>query len=103
MPRKSLALALRLAGLACSFSAAAVATPCHSAGRLPSDAIVASWYGREHRGHVMADGTRFDEHGLTAAPPSLPLKTRVKVTNLANGATVNVTITDRGPGYGRGI
>ncbi|MDB5393128.1 MAG: RlpA-like protein precursor [Rhodospirillales bacterium] len=51
----------------------------------------------------MADGTRIDEHGLTAAHPSLSLKMRVKVTNLANGATVNVTVTDRGPGYGRGI
>ena len=45
----------------------------------------------------------FDEHQLTAAHPWLPLRTIVLVTNLVNGRTVRVRITDRGPGYGRGI
>lgn len=90
-----LALARMLAG------ASAQAESCKPKGVLPADAIVASWYGAEHHGHRTANGTIFDEHRLTAAHPSLPLNTHVRVTNLANGRTVDVTITDRGPAQGR--
>jgi rare lipoprotein A len=57
----------------------------------------ASWYGAFHQGRRTASGKRFDMHKLTAAHPSLPLDTRLKVTNLANGRTVEVIVNDRGP------
>ncbi len=38
---------------------------------------------------------------MTAAHPSLPFQTRLRITNLANGRTVVVRVNDRGPGYGR--
>ena len=57
----------------------------------------ASWYGRRHQGRETASGERFDMHALTAAHRTLPLGTRVLVTNLANGRAVQVRINDRGP------
>lgn len=61
----------------------------------------ASWYGPRFAGRLTASGTRFNPHRLTAAHPTLPLGTRATVTNLANGRSVTVTVTDRGP-YVRG-
>jgi rare lipoprotein A len=58
---------------------------------------VASYYGAEYGGHRTASGARFDPHQLTAAHRTLAFGTRVRVTNLANGRTAVVTITDRGP------
>jgi len=75
---------------------------CHPK-RLPLDAVLASWYGAEHHGRRTASGEVFDERRLTAAHPTLPLSTMVRVTNLVNGLSVLVRISDRGPGYGRGI
>lgn len=57
----------------------------------------ASWYGAQHQGKQTASGTIYDQAGLTAAHPSLPLGSKIKVTNLANGKSVEVEITDRGP------
>jgi len=45
----------------------------------------------------MANGHRFHAHALTAASRKLPLGTRVRLVNLANGRSVVVRITDRGP------
>lgn len=42
-------------------------------------------------------GTRFNPKGITAAHKTLPLPTKVKVTNLSNGKSVNVIVNDRGP------
>lgn len=56
----------------------------------------ASWYGSES-GNRTAMGTRFVPHGLTAAHKTLPLPTRVRVTNLQNGRYVDVIVNDRGP------
>ena len=64
---------------------------------------IASYYGREHEGRRIADGHRFDEHKLTAASHSLPLGSRVRVTNLRNKRSVLVTITDRMPRRNRRI
>lgn len=65
---------------------------------------VASWYGPDHNGRVTASGQIFDAHKLTAAHRSLPFNTKVKVTNLRNGKSVDVVINDRGPGIkGRAI
>lgn len=57
----------------------------------------ASWYGKQHQGRKMANGTRFDRHKLTAASWYFPLGTTIRVVNLKNGESVVVTITDRGP------
>lgn len=58
---------------------------------------VASWYGGQWQGHVMASGQRFDDKKMTAAHRTLPLNSQVRVTNLETGRSVEVTITDRGP------
>jgi rare lipoprotein A len=63
----------------------------------------ASYYGRGHAGKTTASGTTFKPGKLTAASPSLPLGTKAKVTNLNNGRSVDVTVTDRGPYVGRRI
>jgi rare lipoprotein A len=60
----------------------------------------ASWYGQWHHGRTTASGEKFDMNKLTAAHRSLPLGTNVRVTNLENGRTVDVTINDRGPYVG---
>jgi len=57
----------------------------------------ASWYGEQFQGKPTASGEPFDMRDFTAAHPSLPLGTFVKVTNLRNGKTVVVRINDRGP------
>ena len=58
---------------------------------------VASWYGPGFHGNRTANGEIYDQYELTAAHPSLPLGTRVMVTNLSNGRSVEVRINDRGP------
>jgi rare lipoprotein A (peptidoglycan hydrolase) len=62
-----------------------------------SETGLASWYGRAWQGHRTASGVRYDMRKLTAAHRSLPLNTKVRVTNLENGRSVEVTINDRGP------
>jgi rare lipoprotein A len=62
---------------------------------------VASWYGAKHHGKRTASGEVFNQKKFTAAHPSLPLGSIVKVTNLENGKSVDLRINDRGP-YGRG-
>lgn len=61
------------------------------------DSGIASYY---WQGQQTASGARFNPDGLTAAHRTLPFGTRVRVTNLSNGRTVNVTINDRGPFIG---
>ena len=58
---------------------------------------LASWYGTHHQGRKTASGERFSRTRLTAAHRSLPLGTKVKVTNLRTKRQVVVTINDRGP------
>jgi len=57
----------------------------------------ASWYGPEHQGKPTASGQLFDQARFTAAHRTLPFGTKVKVTNLDNGKSVEVEINDRGP------
>jgi rare lipoprotein A len=57
----------------------------------------ASWYGEPHHGRRTANGERFDMHALTAAHPSLPFGTRLRVVNLDNEREVEVRVNDRGP------
>jgi rare lipoprotein A len=60
---------------------------------------IASWYGSQHQGRKMANGQRFDRHKLTAAYWYLPLGSVIRVTNLENGKSITVTVTDRGPNF----
>lgn len=57
----------------------------------------ASWYGPGFHGQETASGEIFDTNRMTAAHPSLPLGTKVQVTNLEKDKTVEVRINDRGP------
>jgi rare lipoprotein A len=57
----------------------------------------ASWYGGRFHGRKTASGERFNKHALTAAHKTLPLGSRVMVTNLKNNSSVIVKINDRGP------
>lgn len=60
---------------------------------------VASWYGEQHRGRLMANGKKFDPDKFTAASWFYPLGTKVRVTVQTPQArkSVLVTVTDRGP------
>ena len=58
---------------------------------------MASFYGPAHAGKRTASGENFDHRDFTAAHRTLAFGTLVRVTNLSNGRTVNVKITDRGP------
>jgi rare lipoprotein A len=57
----------------------------------------ASWYGAQHQGKPTASGEIFDQGLFTAAHRTLPFGSKIKVTNLANGKSVEVKINDRGP------
>jgi rare lipoprotein A len=57
----------------------------------------ASWYGPGFDGRRTASGERFSRHAYTAAHKTLPLNSRVRVTNLTNRESVVVKINDRGP------
>lgn len=62
----------------------------------------ASWYGAAFQGRRTASGEPYDRADLTAAHRTLAFGTRLRVTNLANGAQVVVRVNDRGPySYGR--
>ena len=63
----------------------------------------ASWYGPGFHGKKTANGERFDMNTLTAAHRTLPISSRVRVTNLANGKSVVVRINDRGPYHGNRV
>ena len=58
---------------------------------------IASYYGREFHRKLTANGQRFNMYKVSAAHKTLPLGTRVKVTNLNNGKSIRLTINDRGP------
>jgi len=58
---------------------------------------VASWYGGKFHGRTTASGEPYDMHAMTAAHPSLPFGTKVRVTNLENGRSAVLRINDRGP------
>ncbi len=63
----------------------------------------ASWYGPGFDGAASASGEIFNQNALTAAHRSLPFGTQVQVTNLDNGRSVIVRITDRGPYSGNRV
>jgi rare lipoprotein A len=57
----------------------------------------ASWYGVPFHGRHASNGEIYDMYKLTAAHRTLPFETMVRVTNLNNGKSTVVRITDRGP------
>jgi len=58
---------------------------------------IASYYGKEFHRKLTANGQKFNMYKVSAAHKTLPLGTRVKVTNLNNGKSIRLTINDRGP------
>ncbi|MBI1390438.1 MAG: septal ring lytic transglycosylase RlpA family protein [bacterium] len=70
-----------------------------TAAELPSGGMVgtASWYGPKFHGKRTASGEIFNMNAMTAAHPTLPFNTRVRITNLDNGQKAIVRINDRGP------
>jgi rare lipoprotein A len=67
-----------------------------------SETGIASWYGAES-GSKTAMGTRFSPRGLSAAHKTLPLPSKVRVTNLHNHRSIIVVVNDRGPFKGNRI
>ncbi len=61
---------------------------------------IASWYGEAFNRRMTSNGEWFDMNRLTAAHPTLPLPSYVKVTNTQNGRSVVVRVNDRGPFVG---
>lgn len=80
---------------ACSLPASRIPPPV-TAPRV-SQTGIASWYGPGFHGKPTASGVVYNQHDLTAAHQTLPLGTRVLVTNLENGRSIEVLINDRGP------
>jgi rare lipoprotein A len=58
---------------------------------------IASWYGDVFHGRLTANGEVFDMNSISAAHPTLPIPSYVRVTNLRNGKSLIVRINDRGP------
>jgi rare lipoprotein A len=69
----------------------------HKAKYQPYQVGTASWYGSYFDGRLTASGEHFNMYDLTAAHPTLPLGSLVRVTNLQNGRRTYVRINDRGP------
>lgn len=82
-----------------------VGKPYIIAGRLyqPSDPThysetgLASWYGEDFHGRLTANGEVFNTFSVSAAHPTLPMPSYVRVTNLNNGRSIIARVNDRGP------
>lgn len=71
--------------------------PIHHLSARNERSGIASYYGMRHQGRRTASGRRFDPMAMTAASPSLPFGSRVRVTDRRTGRSVVVTINDRLP------
>jgi rare lipoprotein A len=78
------------------FETEGFAVPAADAGESHGRGL-ASWYGPRFHGRRTASGERFDMHALTAAHPTLPFGTVVRVEVPQEGRSVDVRINDRGP------
>src|SRR6187401_3615209 len=58
---------------------------------------IASWYGEDFHGRLTANGEVYDMHSISAAHPTLPMPSYVRVTNLNNKKSLVVRVNDRGP------
>ncbi|MGH7843910.1 MAG: septal ring lytic transglycosylase RlpA family protein [Candidatus Binatia bacterium] len=83
---------------ACALSPGKISLPtAPPTATTPVQTGIASWYGPGFHGRATASGAIYNQHELTAAHQTLPLGTRVIVTNLENGRSTEVVINDRGP------
>nr|WP_255720245.1 septal ring lytic transglycosylase RlpA family protein [Acuticoccus kalidii] len=64
---------------------------------------MASWYGPKFHGKSTANGERFDQNALTAAHPTLPIPSYVRITVAKTGKSTVVRVNDRGPFHGNRI
>ena len=64
---------------------------------------LASWYGTDFHGRLTANGEVFDMQSISAAHPTLPLPSYVRVTNLSNRKSLIVRVNDRGPFHGNRV
>ena len=64
---------------------------------------LASWYGDDFHGRYTANGEIFDMNSISAAHPTLPLPSYVRVTNIANHKSIVVRVNDRGPYVGNRV
>jgi rare lipoprotein A len=80
-----------------SYYPPATSRPAAAAPSRPSHIVRASWYGPGFNGRRTTSGEVFSEHSLTAASKTLPLGSRIRVTNLSTGSSVVVKVNDRGP------
>jgi rare lipoprotein A len=62
-----------------------------------SEIGLASWYGDDFHGRYTANGEVFDMNSISAAHPTLPMPSYVRVTNLRNHKSIVVRVNDRGP------
>ena len=58
---------------------------------------MASWYGKKFHGNKTSNGEIYDMYKMTAAHPTLPIPSYVRVTRVSSGKSVVVRINDRGP------
>lgn len=93
-----LLISFSLASIACSLPPAKVKVPAPPSAEVGATQTgIASWYGPGFHGRPTASGIIYNQNELTAAHQTLPLGTRVMVTNLDNGRSTEVAINDRGP------
>ncbi len=71
-------------------------TPLQAAGSFRQSGV-ASWYGRRYHGQKTSSGEPYDMFGMTAAHPTLPIPSYVRVTRTDTGKAVVVRVNDRGP------
>jgi rare lipoprotein A len=64
---------------------------------------LASWYGDDFHGRLTANGEIYDMHAISAAHPTLPMPSYVRVTNLRNKRSIVARVNDRGPFHGNRI
>ena len=61
---------------------------------------LASWYGDDFHGRLTANGEVYDMQAISAAHPTLPMPSYVRVTNLSSHKSLIVRVNDRGPYHG---
>jgi len=83
--------------LAPSLQAPLIAHATHAAKPLHVWTVRASWYGPTFQGHLTANGELYDMAAMTAAHPTLPFGSMLRLTNLRTGKTAVVRVNDRGP------
>jgi rare lipoprotein A len=98
MPAARMTVVLRTAMAVVSLAALSDCATTHQTAHPPvRESGVASYYAQSLHGRRTASGERYDNQALTAAHRTLPLGSRVRVTNLDNDRSVVVRINDRGP------